>query len=184
MKILLIDNLSIHVPKIVACLFGHEIHTVRYDNIPSTVEEFDAIILSGGGILGAQKNRTTAFADEIKLIQTTNKPLLGICLGFQLLTLAYDGSLIQGEKNKGWEEVEIKQPFLIPKGNYSFFQVHRWKVQDSGTLEIIAENEEHIQVLQHSSKPHYGTIFHPELSEQEGQDLLQAFLEQAKKYGA
>lgn len=178
MNILFIENLSKHSAKLQAVLCPHTVHVCRYDNIPDSTEIFDAIILSGGNVLGALRNKNTLFAREIELIKKTEKPLLGICLGFQLLALANDGVLEQGEKKRAYESVNITEKFFLPKQQYEFYLALRWRLIDAGQLQIIARNSEHIQIITHPTKPHYGVCFHPELSLEIGKKLMREFLKQ------
>src|SRR3989344_2323354 len=56
-------------------------------NKPEEINNFDKIILPGVGAFGAamEKLNNSGFIEEIKKFAAKNKPILGICLGMQLL---------------------------------------------------------------------------------------------------
>src|SRR3989344_480819 len=73
---------------------------------PKEIQKFDKIILPGVGAFGAamEKLNSLGFAGEIKKFASENKPILGICLGMQLL---FDEGYEHG-RHKGLGLVEGK----------------------------------------------------------------------------
>lgn len=82
---------------------------------PATPELLDAdLLLVLGGPVSAADPRFPYLADEVELIRSrlaTGRPVLGVCLGAQLLALALDGEVVpgRGPMQVGWSPVELTQ---------------------------------------------------------------------------
>lgn len=180
LKILLIDNLSKHTEKILPLLKAHELIIKKYNELSTLHQDHDAIILSGGSKLPAIHK---VFLAERKLLLQTTKPLLGICLGFQLLCLEHHCNIErQEEQFRGMETISIKKDVLfenLPE-NIEVFQAHRWSV-NTVELEILSQNTRCIQVVRDTEKPHWGVQFHPECSGEVGKKIIDNFLKEAEK---
>jgi GMP synthase-like glutamine amidotransferase len=90
---------------------GFEIETkhVKKDSIPQEVDNYAAIVILGG-YMSVYQN--LPFLDEQqKLIRNANHhqvPLLGICLGSQLIAQALGGRVYKGQRKEiGWFEVKV-----------------------------------------------------------------------------
>jgi GMP synthase-like glutamine amidotransferase len=107
------------------------------------------------------------FQDEIHLIQKRLKPLIGICLGYELIVRAYSGELIQLPiKEKGVIPLTniVNSPIFYELPNFNVYESHRWvakRLPDS--LVGLAKSNDGYEVVQHVSKPHMGFQFHPEM---------------------
>jgi glutamine amidotransferase len=167
------------------------------------IESADRIILPGVGAFAdaMKKLRQTQLIATIKKDTAQGKPLLGICLGMQLLfEKSYEYGeheglgLIQGvvapiaddltKKLKvphiGWNSLIFKKEDPILKynqvGDYVYY-VHSYYAKDC-TEATIAVSEYDIEIPGIvSNNKVYGTQFHPEKSGRIGLDLLRAFAE-------
>jgi glutamine amidotransferase len=167
------------------------------------IESADRIILPGVGAFAdaMEKLRQTQLIATIKKETAQGKPLLGICLGMQLLfEKSYEYGeheglgLIQGvvapiaddltKKLKvphiGWNSLIFKKEDPILKynqvGDYVYY-VHSYYAKDC-TEATIAVSEYDIEIPGIvSNNKVYGTQFHPEKSGRIGLDLLRAFAE-------
>ncbi len=158
----------------------------------------DGLILPGVGAFPDAMDRLRSTGlDEFVKEYVKNKPLIGICLGMQLLfDKSYefrecDGlSLIGGEVVKiveeglkvphmGWNELKLVNPSPIAaslkEGDQVYF-VHSYKanVRDRADLVAVTDygNEVTAIVARHNV---YGCQFHPEKSESVGLDILRSF---------
>jgi GMP synthase (glutamine-hydrolysing) len=99
----------------------------------------------------------------LDFIKNTDKPILGICFGCELIARAYDCELF----DSGVKNVET-QDICFDDKKYCFpaFEAHRFGIQKvSSQVQVIAHGQnESIEVIQHESKPIIGTQFHPEVS--------------------
>jgi GMP synthase (glutamine-hydrolysing) len=79
--------------------------------LPNSLSEYCALIILGGPMAVYEKSRVTHLRDELQLIEQAlhaNLPLLGICLGCQLLCAALGGDVAPGSRKEiGWYEVEL-----------------------------------------------------------------------------
>ncbi|MGN0818003.1 MAG: imidazole glycerol phosphate synthase subunit HisH [Candidatus Coproplasma sp.] len=167
------------------------------------IENANALILPGVGAFGdaAKKLQDSGLAEAVVRSAENGKPLLGICLGMQLL---FDKSFEYGEhsglgliggevkplKNEvkdlkiphmGWNSLELKNgksPLFkyIDEGDYVYF-VHSYYAECE-QKSLIATCRYGIDVtaaVAHSNV--YGTQFHPEKSGNTGLKILKAFAE-------
>lgn len=183
-------------------------NSLDFLNIPNTfiikpkeIKNFDKIILPGVGAFGAamEKLNDLGFTDEIKDFASQNKPILGICLGMQLL---FDESyeyghhkglgLIKGkvlpfgEKVKdlplpqiGWNNItkECDSPILENIDNNScFYFVHSFYCQPEEQNVTVASADYGVKFSAIIHKDNvFGCQFHPEKSQKHGLRLLDNF---------
>lgn len=166
----------------------------------SAIESADGLILPGVGAfpLAMEELEKRQLIDVIKQEVEQGKPLLGICLGMQLLV---DGSdehrytkgfgFIPGECKKlpsshtfpvphmGWNELDVKQDKPLTQGlenDYVYF-VHSYAVEVAPQyIEASCEYMQEIPAVI-SYKNVYGAQFHPEKSGEVGHKLLRNFKE-------
>lgn len=167
MQILIIDNGSSYISALEQLLGGHEVEIIPWNKIESSqVETVDFIILSGGH-LHAVEDHEDLYAREIKLIQETQTPILGICLGFQLIAHTF-GSVLKEmhAKEKGIVHLQLIAPDPIFLGIPSFevYESHRWVVSEaSEVLYTLATSKDGIEIIKHRDRFLYGFQFHPEM---------------------
>ena len=161
------------------------------------IRRADALILPGVGAfpMAYHALRETGLMDVL-CAEVEKKPLLGICLGMQLLfersfeEQECEGlSLVSGEVRKiktsyklpqiGWNELKIKRPCALTQGlpdeAYVYF-VHSYCAQVSKPEQLIATcdyGEEVTAIVQNGNA--YGCQFHPEKSGDVGLAILENF---------
>jgi GMP synthase (glutamine-hydrolysing) len=78
--------------------------------LPGTVADFDGIVVFGGGMNVGDQERLPWLTGEIELIREALErqvPVIGVCLGAQLLAAAAGGEVYRVETPEiGWYEVE------------------------------------------------------------------------------
>jgi len=160
---------------------------------PETIRSADKVILPGVGAAGAAMEHLRQTGLD-RVIVSLRQPVLGICLGMQLLCahseegdadcLGLTGARVQKFRGKdkipqtGWNRITCLQSPLfrgVEEGSYMYF-VHAYFVpRDPGT---IATTD---YILPYSSairqKNFYGVQFHPEKSGDCGQIVLSNFLD-------
>jgi carbamoyl-phosphate synthase small subunit len=143
---------------------GCEVEVLPWDGDFSTVK-CDGWVISNGP--GDPKN-TADLVERIKKdVLTSNKPVLGICLGHQLLALACGAKtkrLSHGHRSHN-------QPvFSLPdKKAYMSSQNHRYAVEKNSIqpgwqLWFENANDDSVEGLKHKTKPFMSVQFHPEAS--------------------
>jgi len=170
-------------------------------NKPEEINNFDKIILPGVGAFGAamEKLNSLGFAGEIKKFASENKPILGICLGMQLLfDEGYEHGrhkglgLVEGkvlpfnEKVKdlplpqiGWNNItkENISPLLENvESNSSFYFVHSFYCEPEEKYIVAANSDYGIKFASIIHKKNiFGCQFHPEKSQSAGLQILKNF---------
>lgn len=170
---------------------------------PATIHQADRIILPGVGAFGdaADKLRRSGMADVLLAEAAAGKPILGICLGMQLLfEEAYEYGRHQGLgllkgsirpiadiipkdykiPQIGWNALHItrESPFFrgIHEGDYVYF-VHSYYAADC-EASVIATTDYGAPVTAAVANGNiYGCQFHPEKSGGVGLAILRAFCE-------
>lgn len=170
------------------------------------IDKADRIILPGVGAFGdaADKLNKSGLADVIKKQTENGKPLLGICLGMQLL---FDKSyeygeheglhLISGEirpiadvidsglkiPHIGWNALKFpenkpKSPLFkyINEGDFVYF-VHSFYAADCANSLIATTDYSAPLTAAAANGNVFGTQFHPEKSGEVGMKILKAFCE-------
>jgi imidazole glycerol-phosphate synthase subunit HisH len=160
----------------------------------------DALLLPGVGSF--RDAMEVLQADTIKEFAATGKPLLGICLGMQLLfedsdengltkglgllpgkVRRFSGTNADGETYKvphmGWNKLEFVNSSPLLKGleeDYVYF-VHSYYVSAENSEVLLAKTDYHEEVSAVVGKDNiFGMQFHPEKSSKLGMALLKNFL--------
>jgi GMP synthase (glutamine-hydrolysing) len=169
MKILLIDNLTVHLAKLKRLLLGNEVTIVDFREL-STVKDmdFDLIVLSGGSDFSIRKHEDL-YQNELNIIKNSAKPIIGICLGFQLICYAYGANLESlGDKRQGLIDLELLQPHEIFENlvNLQVLEAHRWAIKTlPEDLMGLARSVDGFEIVKHREREVYGLQFHPEILE-------------------
>lgn len=143
--------------------FNYKVIRVPYDTNPlSLKEKIDGVVISNGP--GDPKDWTETI-ETIKLLLKTELPLVGICLGHQLLSLAVGADsykLSYGHRG-------LNQPCLDTRTNKAYVtsQNHGYAVNKKTIPKDFSEwfvnlNDGTNEGIKHRVKPIMSTQFHPE----------------------
>ncbi|MFQ6051885.1 MAG: GMP synthase subunit A [Candidatus Hydrothermarchaeota archaeon] len=169
--------------------YTHRIYrTLRYLNVeakivPNTISveeiaEFDpvGVILSGGPDLDRVGNCES-------IVKELNIPILGICLGHQLIAKTYGGKVARGMKGEYAEtEIIIDKPVGILEGlgkKIVAWASHMDEIEETPKdFEIIAHSEVcKNEAMMHKKKDIFGVQFHPEVAHTpKGPEIFKNFL--------
>ena len=139
--------------------------------------EPDGLILSGGPTLERAGN-CSVYVKELNL------PILGICLGHQVMAKTYGGKVRTGTAG-GYAAVEIEileeddiLKGLGPKTNVWASHADEVSSLPPDFIRLARSRICEIEAMKHKTKPLYGVQWHPEVSHTErGNDLLRNFFE-------
>lgn len=159
---------------------------------PATIAGADRVILPGVGAAGFAMRRIHELKLET-LLPTLTMPVLGICLGMQLL---FEGSdedsvdglgIIPGRVRKldpapglpvphmGWSRLDVADPAIgLETGDYVYF-AHGFAADDGSATVATANHGRAIPAVVRRDN-YLGAQFHPERSGQAGARFLEAFL--------
>jgi glutamine amidotransferase len=166
------------------------------------LDKSDAIVFPGVGAFAPAIKNLDVLSDMVRQWAANGKPILGICLGLQLLfTKSSEGGslkgldLIPGEVVKlpscvktpqmGWNTIDIVQshPLLdgVENGSYVYF-VHSYISQPTEPNVIVACTEYGVRFPSIVAKRNLlATQFHPEKSSHTGSVILRNFIEFLKR---
>lgn len=170
---------------------------------PEGLAQAQGLVLPGVGAFGDawQALVKTGLASAISQAVAAGKPLLGICLGLQLLfTTSEEGGLHPGLNfipgrvvslppgvkipHMGWNQIEISFPHPLLKGidsGENFYFVHSYYVAPENPGVILAYTTYGERFAAVVGKGNiYGVQFHPEKSSQAGLRILKNFGELVK----
>ncbi len=188
-----------------ACSLRYIGENAQVTDLPAEIDAADRIILPGVGAFGdaAEKLRQTGLDAVVRKAAAAGKPLLGICLGMQLLfdeseefglhkglglipgrvrplslLPGWDGSLKVPQI--GWNPLSIRRASPLLKytkdGDCVYFVHSYYAAECDGS--IIATAEYGGDVTAAVAKDNiFGCQFHPEKSGKAGLDILRAFVE-------
>lgn len=173
MKILVINNNTYYKNRLANLLKRHELTIINYDELDGfNTEPYDMIVLSGGGIVAEGRKRSLKrfshlYEDQIKLVKETTKPVIGICLGCQIIGHAFGAELHKQFKTlrKGlFPIVAIREnDFMAGEEEAMVYQSNHWIITElPEELVCIAASGEGAEIIQHRTRPIWGMQFHPE----------------------
>src|SRR3989339_958003 len=129
MNILLINNGTIRLAELKSLLQNHKVEVIEFCTLDTiNTEKFNLIILSGSTTYPILGNESL-YKQEIDLIKNSKKPIIGICLGFELIGYVYGAELeIMQNKEKGIVDIQTTDTNDIFKNlpNFSVYESHRW----------------------------------------------------------
>jgi GMP synthase (glutamine-hydrolysing) len=152
------------------------------------LNNFDGIIIGGGpmSIPLYDKEFLNEFADFLKVYQ---KPVLGICLGHQLISAALGGEVKRAQYPEfGLTEINIIRNNELFKGLPSKFTV--WESHNDEVtrvpenVEILASSQKcNIEAIAVKNTHIYGVQFHPEVEHTKyGKSIIKNFLDIVSHY--
>jgi glutamine amidotransferase len=179
---------------------------VKISNKIKDLEKADKLILPGVGAFsdGMKNLKELGLIEPLnRLVLKEKKPILGICLGCQLMAKEsfefghhqglgwIDGSVIKLEPNSkelrvphvGWDELIQRKKSILFKGipeDALFYYTHSFYMKCNNPEDVLGECDYggwFTAAFQQANI--YGTQFHPEKSQLHGLNLLKNFLEKS-----
>ncbi len=179
---------------------GAEIKITKDKN---KITKSDGLILPGVGAFREGIEKSNPYRDTLISVANNGKPILGICLGMQMLLTSSEEAERAGEKevigldiipgrnvrfsgglkvpHMGWNRLSVKQNNLLVEGvdnEYVYF-VHSYYAIPEDKNSIVATTEygtEFPAVISNKRNNVFGTQFHPEKSGEIGLKILKNFV--------
>jgi GMP synthase (glutamine-hydrolysing) len=161
--------------------------------IPTEIRGAGGLVVMGGPQTVYKLDRHPFLRDELRLIEAAlreDKPILGVCLGSQLLAAALGAKVYRAETREiGWYRVTLsaaaKQDRLL-RGLPPEFVAPHWHgdVFDlpAGAVALASSEKTPIQGFRHGDKA-YGLLFHAEMTVEILEALIAEFGEGLKRVG-
>ena len=104
------------------------------------------------------------YEDEMKLVRMANKPILGICMGFEVIAQAYGAPITQiGSLILEPSKLQVTKDAQKLLGQKSLIQyeAHSWRVRDvPSDFEVLATSKTGVEMFRYKNL--LATQFHPE----------------------
>jgi len=146
------------------CIMKHFEEIVQDD-----LAQCDAVILSGTPL---KDNATLSQLDRFDWMETCEKPILGICAGFQTIGLVF-GARLRGCLGIGMTEITTLRVNILFSATFRAYTLHNFSIEPAEEFEILAESTQCVQAVKHRQRNVYGLLFHPEVRNRE---ILQRFV--------
>jgi len=154
-------------------LAGHQVEVQTYrPGIDFNYQDKDLIILSGGGGEGLEIDDEYEpgklwYEDEMKLIQAADKPILGICMGFEVIARAYGAPVTSvGSLILDHEDLQVSKDYMLLFGDkIRQYEAHSWRVEDvPSDFEVLATSKTGVEIFRYEDEKglRFATQFHPE----------------------
>jgi len=152
-------------------LAGHDVEVQTYrPGLDFHDEGKDLVILSGGGGEGLEIDDKVDrdklwYQDEMDFVLRNKKPMVGICMGFEVICRAYGSDIPKMDKL-----LEAKTRLKTTKTGKNYFQTatlsqfeaHQWHVAEAPKgFEVLADSDYGIEIIRKDNI--FATQFHPEI---------------------
>ena len=192
-KILVVDNHDSFVFNIVQYLdeLGAVTHVVKNEEIePKYCQNFDGVVISPGP--GNPQNAGVSI-DAVKYCDDAGIPILGICLGLQVIGAAFGAKISSAPELLHGRTSEIvhngKDLFKDIPNNFIATRYHSLAIEPDSMPEVLqvtaTSSDGTVMGISHRTKNIVGVQFHPEAVLTEfGYELLANWLELCGDIGA
>ncbi|MFA6214369.1 MAG: gamma-glutamyl-gamma-aminobutyrate hydrolase family protein, partial [Candidatus Micrarchaeia archaeon] len=137
------------------------------------------IIISGGPTL-LSKVDLKEFLAPFQFLKDASVPVLGVCLGHQIIGLLHGSKISHGDEVKKMESVSFLKgdPLFSGVETGSLFQeAHFEYITLPRGFELLAKSKSCAnEAMKHRQKKLYGVQFHPEASGEKGKAILENFV--------
>ncbi|HEY1802407.1 MAG TPA: type 1 glutamine amidotransferase [Terriglobales bacterium] len=170
---------------------GHSfkyLRTFEGETIPKNAGNLSGLVIMGGPMGVYEHAKYPFLKDEMKLIESflkEGKPILGVCLGSQLLASALGAEVKKGPRKEiGWYQIHLNANAWedrLWKGQPRSFTAYHWHgdIFDLPTdaVPLASSDLTALQAFRHGENI-YGLLFHMEVTREQIQTMLQEFSEE------
>jgi GMP synthase (glutamine-hydrolysing) len=169
------------------------VRTFEEQAAPDRLDEYHGLVVMGGPMSVYDRDRHPFLREEMRLIEEALKgdiPVLGVCLGSQLLAAALGAPVAPGrQKEIGWYRVDLtedggKDPLWVDLE--PSFTAYHWH-GDTFTLPVgtvsLASSERTPHQAFRYGRSAYGVLFHMEVTETMIRDMVDSFRDELREAG-
>lgn len=161
--------------------------------VPKELKDASGLVILGGPMGVYEQDRYPFLRQEIHLIQQAlreDKPVLGICLGSQLLATALGAKVKKGKKKEiGWYPVTLTAAALsdpLWRGVEPSFMAYHWHgdifVLPSGAVSLASSELTECQAFRYGQRA-YGFLFHMEVTQKIIEGMVKTFSDELRETG-
>jgi GMP synthase (glutamine-hydrolysing) len=163
------------------------------NKVPDELGEAAGLVIMGGPMGVYEQDRYPFLRQEIRLIEEAlkrEKPVLGICLGSQLLASALGARVTPGkQKEIGWYPIRLTESARTDplwKGIAGSFNAYHWHgdifALPRGAVSLASSALTKCQAFRYR-KNGYGFLFHMEITEKIMRDMARTFADELRAEG-
>lgn len=166
---------------------GYTVTTVHHSAIGAIDPRgYDLAILSGGWWASDEDipEILQRYAEELMFIRTSPIPILGICVGMQLMHVSVEKAVpLMDEREYGWKEIDVNLDgqviFDFPEKIRVFKNHDRGIFETDPSFKELASSSGHAEIVLDRSRRLLGVQFHPEVGEtiEQAADLLRTLVD-------
>ena len=178
--------------------------SVTVSDDPSDLPDADGIVLPGVGAFGDGMENAGPFRDDLVTAAEAGVPILGICLGMQMLLTSSEEAEREGQgdvegldlipgrnvrfkgdqkvPHMGWNNLSIERAHPLVEGvdgEYAYF-VHSYYADPDDEHAVVATTDYGVDfpsIVANDDGTVFGTQFHPEKSGETGLRILRNFVD-------
>lgn len=172
MKALIINNHTEHIRELEKLFPGAiVINKEDIDTIPD-LSGFDLLVISGGSSVPTTLNHPELYQKEMQIVRECPIPILGICLGAEIVVKAFGGELMRLDtKHEGPIQIILDDPTLkaaIGSDEVTVYEGHTIGVKRlPEEFTTCAVSSHGVEIFKRSTRPILGFQFHPEVKPSE-----------------
>lgn len=147
----------------ILCGMNLKFFTKHYSEMgEKDLEKAEGIIICGTSL---KDNDFMRDVERFSWIRKTEKPVLGICAGMQIISFIFGGK-IKKKSEIGFCKEEFEKPFLGLANGEEVYHLHNYYVSVPENFESFTKNKIP-QAIKHRSREIYGVLFHPEVRQKQ-----------------
>jgi GMP synthase (glutamine-hydrolysing) len=167
------------------------LRTFEGEAVPQSAGNLCGLVIMGGPMGVYEQAKHPFLKNEMKLIESflkEGKPILGICLGSQLLASALGAEVKKGPcKEIGWHPIHLSANAAgdrVYKGQPSSFTAFHWHGDifdlPSDAVPLASSDLTALQAFRYGENV-YGFLFHMEVTREQIKTMLQEFSEEIQQ---
>lgn len=165
MKILIINNGTKHLTALKNMLKRNSLKVEEFNQIHPPIEGFDLVILSGSSWYSVEES-PEKYAKEVLIIKEYKTPIIGICLGCELIAYVFRATLEKlPEREHGIIKIKMTDNEFNAKDNtFSAYEAHEWAIKKiPNNLTAYAKSKDGFEIIKVKNENIWGLQFHPEM---------------------
>lgn len=169
------------------------VRTFAGESVPRDIDSADGLVVMGGPMSVYETDRYPFIRDEIALIRKAldaGRPVLGVCLGSQLLAASLGARVTRGEaKEIGWYPVRLaaeagEDPLM--RGLPEAFTAFHWHGDvfelPRGAVALASSDLTAVQAFRYGAKA-WGLLFHMEVTDESVHAMVREFTDEVTESG-